>query len=370
MPLRILQVLHQGGGAGSVTSTLHLSLGLARRGAAVRFVCPPDSEVEALARAGGLEVLPLALRPGARRANAAALAALLERHPVDLVNSQSARDRQALTWLALLGRLRVPLVLTRRQMPRTFYLENWLAGRAATRVIAVSRPVAEALRRKGTPAAKLAVIPNGLVAARVDRPVSAAELQAWRERIGWTAAQRTVGIVARPKDQRVVLAALPLVRTPVRLVLAGIDPADPIARAAREVALPHAAVCLPFTADVRPLYDLLDLVLLPSRIEGFSQSLLEAMALGKPVIASAAAGNLDLVASEVSGLLVPPLAAHAWAAAIERVLQDQTLALRLGAAARRTARETFSLDRTVERTRWLYESLMSQPALAPSPGAE
>src|SRR5258705_390924 len=107
-----------------------------------------------------------------------------------------------------------PRVLPRRQMPRTFYLENWLAGRAATRVIAVSRPVAEALRRKGTPAAKLAVIPNGLVAARVDRPVSAAELQAWRERIGWAAAPRTVGIVARPKGHRVGLAALPLVRTP------------------------------------------------------------------------------------------------------------------------------------------------------------
>src|SRR4051812_30774617 len=141
----VMQVLHQGGGAGSVTSTLHLSLGLARRGVAVRFVCPPGSEVEALARAGGLEVLPLALHPDARRANAAALAGLFARHPVDLVNSQSARDRQALTWLALLGRLRVPLVLTRRQMPRTLYLANWFAGRAAARVIAVSRPVAEAL---------------------------------------------------------------------------------------------------------------------------------------------------------------------------------------------------------------------------------
>lgn len=361
----VMQVLHQGGGAGSVTSTLHLSLGLARRGVAVRFVCPPDSEVEALARAGGLEVLPLALRPGARRANAAALAALLARHPVDLVNSQSARDRQALTWQALLRRLPVPLVLTRRQMPRTFYLENWLAGRAAARVIAVSRPVAAALRRKGTPAAKLAVIPNGLVAARVDRLVSAAELQAWRERIGWTPAQRTVGIVARPKDQRVVLAALPRVRTPVRLVLAGIDPADPIARAARQVALPHAAVCLPFTPDVRPLYDLLDLVLLPSRIEGFSQSLLEAMALGKPVIASAAAGNLDLVAPGGDGLLVPPLDPAAWAAAIDRVLGDAELARRFGAAGRHTARETFSLERTVAETLQLYQTILDPGALAP-----
>jgi hypothetical protein len=120
MPLRVLQVLHQGGGAGSVTSTLHLSLGLARAGMVVRFVCPPNSEVEALARAGGLEVLPLALPAGARRSNASALAALIERYPVDLVNSQSARDRVALTWLALLGRLRTPLVVSRRQMPRTF----------------------------------------------------------------------------------------------------------------------------------------------------------------------------------------------------------------------------------------------------------
>jgi len=370
MTLRVLQVLHQGGGAGSVTSTLHLCAGLQRAGAAVRFVCPPNSEVEGLARERGLEVHPLELRPGKRRANAAALAGLLDRFPVDLVNSQSARDREALTWLALSGRLRVPLVVTRRQMPRTFFLENWLAGRVAARVVAVSRPVADALRRKGTPARKLVVIPNGLVTDRVDVPVDAMALEAWRHRIGWSADRRTLGIVARLKDQGVVLDALKFVQTPVRLVLAGVEPSSPLAQAAARVPPRHVAVCLPFTSDVRPLYDLLEVVLLPSRIEGLSQSLLEAMALGKPVIASAAAGNLDLVASEVSGLLVPPLEARAWAAAIERVLEDPTLALRLGTAARRTAREDFSLDRTVERTVRLYQSLVAPPALARSPGPE
>jgi L-malate glycosyltransferase len=367
MPLRVLQVLHQGGGAGSVTSTLHLSAGLQRAGVEVRFVCPPDSEVETLARAHGLEVHPLALEARERRANAAALARLLERLPVDLVNSQSARDREALTWLALRRRLPVPLVLTRRQMPRTFFLENWLAGRAASRVVAVSGPVADALRRKGTPARKLVVIPNGLVTDRVDVPVEPAALEQWRARIGWSVDRRTIGIIARPKDQMVVIDALEYVATPVRLVLAGVNPLDPLGRAARRVSSRHPVVCIPFTAEVRPLYDLLDAVLLPSRIEGLSQSLLEAMALGKPVIASAAAGNLDLVTSEVSGLLVPPLDARAWAAAIERVLGDPSLALRLGAAARRIARESFSLDRTVERTHRLYDSLV-HPALAPPTG--
>lgn len=357
MTLAVMQVLHQGGGAGSVTSTLHLSLGLQRAGVDVRFVCPPGSEVESLARAGGLAVLPLSLRPGERRGNAAALSALLARHPVHLVNSQSARDREALVWLALRRRLGVPLVLTRRQIPRTFMLENWLASRAADRVVAVSRAVAAALRRKGTPARKLVVIPNGLIAARVDARVAPAELEGWRARVGWEPGRRTIGIVARHKDQEVVLRALPQVTTPVRLVLAGVDPEGPLGALARGVRPPHAVVCLPFGPSVRPLYELLELVLLPSRIEGLSQALLEAMALGKPAIASAAGGNLDLIEDGVDGLLVRPYDAGAWAAAINRVLGDAALASRLGGAGRHTARVTFSLERTVERTLALYQAL-------------
>jgi glycosyltransferase involved in cell wall biosynthesis len=366
MPLRVMQVLHQGGGAGSVASTLHLSLGLRRAGVDVVFVCPPGSEVEALAVGGGLTVVPLPLEAGARRANAAALAGLIARHRPGLINSQSARDREALTWLRLTGRLPGALVLTRRQMPRTFFLENWLASVAADRVVAVSRAVARALRRRGTPARKLVVIPNGLIAERVDRSVSDRALFDWKDRIGWNPGQRTIGIVARPKDQRVTLEALRLVRTPVRLVLAGVDPSGPIGTIARSVGPPHAVVCLPFTEDVAPLYRLLGVALLPSRMEGFSQSLLEAMALSKPVIASAAGGNPELVTHEVDGLLVPPLDPRAWAAAIERVLGDAVLAARLGEAARRTARDRFSLERTVAGTLALYRSLGLPAALAPA----
>ncbi|HVK00146.1 MAG TPA: glycosyltransferase family 4 protein [Gemmatimonadales bacterium] len=366
MPMRVMQVLHQGGGAGSVMSTLHLSLGLQRAGIDVVFVCPPTSEVQALAADWRLAVRSLELRPGARRANAAALAGIVAAERPDLVNSQSARDRAGLTWLRLTGRLPMPLVLTRRQMPRTFFFENWVASCSADAVIAVSHAVARALRRRGTRARKLAVIHNGLIVEQVDRPVSDRELFDWKDRIGWMPAQRTVGIVARPKDQPVVLEALRHVRTPVRLVLAGIEPSSRVGERARAVGTPHAVVCLPFTAEVIPLYRLLDAALLPSRMEGFSQSLLEAMALGKPVIASAAGGNPELVTDGEDGLLVPPLDPRAWAAALDRVLMDTALAARLGQAARRTARERFSLDRTISRTLELYRSLVTNTALAPA----
>lgn len=353
-----MQVLHQGGGAGSVTSTLHLSLGLVEAGLRVHFVCPPDSEVEALARSGGLEVHPVGLPPRQNRRNAAALHALLSRYPVDLVNSQSSRDRKALAWLVLTRQLQAPLVVTRRQMPRTLPLENWLVSRLARRVIAVSPAVGAALMRRGTPRGKLAIIPNGLVTQRIDAPVSAAALERWRVRIGWEPSRPTVGIVARLKDQSVVIRALEQLTTPVRLVLAGVDPASRVAAQAKQSPRRHKVVCLPFTPDIRPLYDLLELVLLPSRSEGLSQGLLEGMALGKPVIASAATGNLDVVTNGVDGLLVPPRDAGAWAQAMDSVLTDPALGTRLGAAARETARERFSLQHTIRRTVDLYRSIL------------
>ncbi len=360
MPLTLLQVLHQGGGAGSVTSTLHLSIGLQRAGINVRFMCPPDSEVEAEAGAAGLEVHALALARGRRLANAAALERWLSQHPVDLINSQSARDREALTWLVLTRRLSVPFVITRRQMPRTFWVENWVAGRLAARVIAVSCAVGEALVRRGTPRRKLAVIHNGLVTERVDQPVSPADVEAWRGKIGWQPSRPTIGIVSRLKDQGLVLEALGRVNRPVRLVLAGVDRVGALAAAAAAVPDRHAVVFVPFTSRIRPLYELLDLVLLPSHQEGLSQALLEAMALGKPVAASAATGNLEVITDGVDGRLVPPFGIAAWATTIEELLADPARASLLGRAARTTAREKFSLQRTVQRTAQLYHDIIEE----------
>ncbi len=358
MTLRVLQVLHQGGGAGSVTSVLHLSLGLRAAGVHVRFACPPGSEVERMARQRGLEVHAVALRARAHLANARALRDLLARAPVDLVSSQSARDRQALVGLALARCLPVPLVVTRRQMPRTVSLVSWTTSRVAARVVAVSGAVARALVRRGTPPAKVLVIHNGLVTERVDTPVPPAAVACWRERIGWSPDRPTLGIVSRPKDQAVVLAALERITTPLTLVLAGAGGDPELALLAAAGPSRHHVVLLPFDSDIRPLYELLDIALLPSRMEGLSQALLEAMALGTPVIASDAAGNPELITHGVNGMLAPPLDSRAWAAVMASLLHDRALAARLAAAASHTARETFSLRHTVRRTLALYHEIL------------
>jgi glycosyltransferase involved in cell wall biosynthesis len=86
------------------------------------------------------------------------------------------------------------------------------------------------------------------------------------------------------------------------------------------------------------------------------------MALGLPVVASDAGGNPDLVRSEETGLLVPPLDPVAWAVALERILGDGPEARRLALAGRALVRREFTLERTAERTEAVYrEALARRP---------
>lgn len=357
--MRVLLALHQGSGSGAVNSVLRIGLGLAGRGVQVRLVCPPDSPIEADARAGGLETSPIPLARAGRIANARRLRQLLRDHPVDIINSHGSRDREAFTWMRLGGRLPAPLVLSRRSWPRSTWLESRLAGWAADRVTVLSQPMIDPLVRSGVPAHKIEIVPNGVLLDRIDIPVPAALRDAWRTRIGWEPSRRTVGIIARPKDQAVVLEALTRILTPVRLVLAGLS------GAALTAPLPpiperHVVVRLPFDPAIRPLYESIDIVLHPSRWDALPQAVLEAMALAKPVIASDATGNAVLIRHEVDGLLVSPTDPRAWAAALQRLLDDPALAARLAASGQRRAREDFPFTHTIERTIQVYQAVLAE----------
>ncbi|HET9651080.1 MAG TPA: glycosyltransferase family 4 protein, partial [Usitatibacter sp.] len=103
---------------------------------------------------------------------------------------------------------------------------------------------------------------------------------------------------------------------------------------------------------------------LPSHAEGLPMSVLEAMAAGCPVIASAVGGVPDLVVDGVNGVLVPPGDAQALAAAIHRVLRDPALAARLARAARETVAQRFAPERSLAPLEALYAAL----GVAPTPG--
>jgi glycosyltransferase involved in cell wall biosynthesis len=109
-------------------------------------------------------------------------------------------------------------------------------------------------------------------------------------------------------------------------------------------------------AELGPYYERAAIVVCPSRREGYGVVAREAMAHGRPVVASAVGGLLDAVEDGVTGLLVPPRDPAALRAAIERLLEDPALRTRLGAAARERARERFSWEAATRATLEAYRS--------------
>jgi glycosyltransferase involved in cell wall biosynthesis len=101
---------------------------------------------------------------------------------------------------------------------------------------------------------------------------------------------------------------------------------------------------------------------LPSLAEGISNTILEAMASGLPVVATEVGGNADLVTREVSGLLVPAADPEAMAAALLRLARDPARAAAMGEAGRARVEEDFSMRAMVGRYQGLYDTLRGHNA--------
>jgi len=356
-PLTVLQLTHQGDGAGSTQSILNLSEQLARRGARVLVGCRAESLLFRQAQHAGLETRAFDFsRLGTL---ARALADVVARERVHVVNSHATRDRRALAWARWRGRLAAAFVTTRRTMPLTSPFELLAIGWTADRTIAVSHAVATALRRRLHPMRCVRVVPNGIDLARVDRPVSPDDLAAARAQLGDIAGRPVILCMARRKRQDVLLRAVARMARPLVVACIGVEPDAELTALAAALPAGQRAVFVPFTERPLAFYQLATIATLPSEIEGLSQALLEAMALGLPVVASAAGGNPELVTAGETGLLAPPLDVAAWVAALARLLDDRDGARRLAQAGRVRVRHDFTIERTAERTEAVYREAIA-----------
>jgi glycosyltransferase involved in cell wall biosynthesis len=127
---------------------------------------------------------------------------------------------------------------------------------------------------------------------------------------------------------------------------------------ARRLGLGQRIVFTGFRGDVPDLLCEVAVSVLPSLSEGTSNTLLESMAAGIPVIATTVGGNPEVIQDGISGLLVPPRDSGALAAATARLLEDGDLALRLGRAGMRRVSELFSIEGSVHETEHLYQRLV------------
>ncbi|MCK5534910.1 glycosyltransferase, partial [bacterium] len=113
-------------------------------------------------------------------------------------------------------------------------------------------------------------------------------------------------------------------------------------------------------SDIPELLSVMDISVLSSLSEGFSNTILESMAAGKPVVATNVGGNPEVVSDNETGILVPPANSQMLAKAMLYLLKNKELAQKMGEAGRKRIEEFFSLKRMTENTEKLYDVLLSR----------
>jgi len=169
----------------------------------------------------------------------------------------------------------------------------------------------------------------------------------------------------RRKGHDVLLAALAELARPAhgglrpRLWIAGDgEERDELEQQARSLGLGERVSFLGVRDDVGDLLAAADLCVLPSRQEGLGVAALEAMAAGRPVVASKVGGLAGAVEDGLCGLLVPPEEPAALAAALARVLGDAALSARLSAGGRARVERHYSAARMVDAYEQLYRRVI------------
>lgn len=223
--------------------------------------------------------------------------------------------------------------------------------------VAISKPVRAELVAAGYDEARIHDLPNGVPVP--PRP--------WQRRPGWQDAPRAafVGRLAPEKDLGTLVRAWPIVRESfpkARLALVGEGPERPaLARLAGELGLGGDAFAMPgATQDVESELRASDLFVLPSTEEGMSIALLEAMAVGLPVVASAIPGNRRLVVDFKHGRLAPPRDPAALARTIVEQWSTFDRAFHMTRAARGRVEQMFSIRAVARRHLQLFRELIAR----------
>lgn len=253
------------------------------------------------------------------------------------------------------------------KVPRRRYLYKFIA-KVSKMVVVVSQALKDdMIKFFNIPSKKIAIIYNGIKMAKFTGKFSSLQM---KKILGLESDIPIVGNVAnlRPeKGHKYLLEAMSLVLNEIpnaKLIIIG----EGALRAELEnqtkvLGISESVIFLGRRQDVPALLNIMDIFVISSSGETFCIAAAEAMAMGKPVVASRVGGVPELVIDSKTGFLVPPKDPPALAEAVIKLLKDRKLALDMGQAGKERVRQEFTLDKMVKKTEQLYESLIKEQSL-------
>jgi len=242
-----------------------------------------------------------------------------------------------------------------------FKILEILASRWCDKMIFISQPLIDwALKEGITTKDKIIKIYSGIDLDKF-RPLNENEETLIRKKWGINENDAVIGIVSKlweGKGHEVLISAFREIKKEIKtakLVIVGEGPLQGrLNRLVKTLGLEESVIFTGFQSDVSEIISCFDVAVLPSFFEGMGRVLLEAMAMGKPVVASRVGGIPDLVKDNINGFLTEPGDEKALSGALKMLLTDSALADRMGNEGRRTINDQFSSKMMVRLIKDLY----------------
>jgi glycosyltransferase involved in cell wall biosynthesis len=380
-PVRVLQLTSSLGfyGAEQVIMTLlkaldresfHVSLG------ALEKKKSSSTAIVSAATAAGIEAFSLPCRGWLDWDAVQGLKSLIEKESIDILHCHEPKSR---LYGAVVSKMtRIPIVATHHlwtgQDLRTRLVESIDAAvlHGCDKVVGVSNSVAESMRRVLVSSSRIEVIPNGIDLSGFRDDLKGDDV---RRSLGIPHGAPVIGAVGRLDTQK---GHDRLIEAAGKVIDAGQDAfyvilGEGIERPRLEALVRDhglsSRVLLPgYRSDVRSCLAMMDIFVMPSRREGTPMALLEAMAMKKPVVATAVGGVPDVLTDGVDGIVLPENG-DGLSDALLKLLRDPAFASQIARTGRRRVENEFSSLRMARRYEELYRrclTLRGQPALAPA----
>jgi len=374
---RVLFVIDELDIGGTEQQILELVKRLDRDRYVPMVACFRPGRVSKEIEAAGIRVFTLRKRAKLDLRLIGGLVELMRRQRIDIVQTYLFT---ANTWARLAAIIaRVPVIVSSERN-----VDMWeerfkpvigrFLDRFTYRTTGNSQAVKDYLVKKGLAADKVDVVYNGVDPERFeDEPVTPGVT---RSELGISPHHSVVGLLARLEPQKDPLnflraAAIVVKKVPTAscLVIGGGSLQPELEREAQALGLGDRVTFTGPRRDVARLLAACDVSVISSVKEGMSNSIMESMAAGKPMVATRVGGNAELIADGETGFLVPPRDPGALAEAIERILEDPALAKAMGHQARVRIAERFSVAAMVRSMERLYGEALATKR-GPAPGAD
>jgi len=343
-------------------STLRLTRAMSEKGASMVLIVPPHSPLEERGRNVGLDVFPL--QPfwtygdffSARR-----LSKILREKEIDTLILMQSRD---VNIAAIASTLAPKVKVVYYQQMNSGHdkrdaFHTWIYSKLSLWICLTEEMKKNVLSFTRMNKDAVSVLPLGVDLGRFDP--SRFEKKESRTFFGLPQDKKIIGVVGRldrGKGQEILLRAAQTIAKefPETLFLIVGDETTGetgyksyLQKLCATLGIERSVMFLPFTEEAPSLMSALDIFVLPSFSETFGLVVIEAMAMGKPVIATNAGGVPEIITHNVTGMLVEPRSTDSLTAALHNLISDQPLASSLARAARVEALRRFDFTQCVDR---------------------